>query len=74
LSKEGSVTTAVVSTDTYKPVLEATAKYIYIALPATGEVAQIDIADFSKIVKHKVSARPVKLAIQGFESNAGHND
>lgn len=74
LSKEGSVTKAVVSTDTYKPVLEATAKYIYIAMPATGEVAQIDIADFSKVVKHKVSARPVRLAIQGLESNAGHND
>ncbi|RZL16967.1 MAG: hypothetical protein EOO89_10310 [Pedobacter sp.] len=74
LSKEGNVTAAVVSTDTYKPVLEATAKYIYIAQPATGEVAQIDVADFSKVIKHKVSSRPVRLALTGFESNAGHND
>jgi hypothetical protein len=74
LSKEGSIIKAVASTDTYKPVLEASAKYIYIALPATGEVAQVDIADFSKVIKHKVSARPVRLALTGFESDASHNN
>jgi hypothetical protein len=74
LSKEGNVTAAVASTDTYKPVLEASAKYIYIALPATGEVAQISVTDFSKVLKHKVSSRPVRLALTGFESNAAHND
>lgn len=74
LVKEGSVIAAVTSTETYKPVLEATSRFAYIALPSTGEVAQIDLTDYSKVIKHKVSSRPVKLALFGFESNAGHND
>lgn len=74
LVKEGNVIAAVNPTDTYKPVLEATAKYAYVAVPASGEVHQINLLDFSKVVKHKVSSRPVKLALFGFESNAGHND
>jgi hypothetical protein len=72
--KEGGIINAVVSTDTYKPVLEASSKFIYIAQPTTGEVAQIDVTDFSKVIKHKVSSRPVRLTLTGFESNAGHND
>jgi len=74
LKKEGTIISAVTSTDTYKPVLEATAKYAYVAVPSTGEVQQIDLADFSKVTKHKVSSRPVRLALLGFESSAGHND
>lgn len=74
LIKEGSVTSPVASTDTYKPVLEASARYAYLAVPAGGEVLQIDVTDFSKVVKHKVSSRPVRLALSGFESSAGHND
>jgi hypothetical protein len=72
LTKEGSVMSAVTSTDTYKPVLEATRKYAYITMPALGEVHQIDLKDYSKIVKHAVSARPVRLALFGFESSAEH--
>jgi len=74
LTKEGTVMSAVNSTDTYKPVLEATAKYVYIAVPSAGEVQQIDIEDFSKVTKHKVSSRPVRLTLLGFENSAGHND
>jgi len=74
LKKEGTVMSAVNSTDTYKPVLEATAKYAYIAVPSAGEVQQIDIEDFSKVTKHKVSSRPVRLTLLGFENSAGHND
>ncbi|WP_316804259.1 hypothetical protein [Pedobacter nototheniae] len=74
LKKEGSILSAVNATDTYKPVLEATAKFAYVANPATGEVLQISLDDFSKVIKHKVSARPVKLTLFGFESNSGHND
>jgi hypothetical protein len=74
LVKEGTVISAVNSTDTYKPVLEATSKFAYIALPSSGEVAQIDLGDFSKVTKHKVSSRPVRLTLLGFETNAGHND
>lgn len=74
LTKEGNVIAAVTSTDTYKPVLEATSKYAYIALPASGEVAQIDLTNLANIVKHKVSAKPVKLALIGYESDASHNE
>ncbi len=74
LKKEGSVISAVQATDTYKPVLESTSSYAYIAVPALGEVHQIDLKDFGRIVKHKVTSRPVRLTLFGFESNAGHND
>ncbi|AZI26850.1 hypothetical protein EA772_16455 [Pedobacter sp. G11] len=73
LKKEGSVISATSSTDTYKPVLEATGKFAYIAMPALGEVHQINLSTFAVIAKHKVSAKPVRLAIFGFESDASHN-
>ncbi|TDH26960.1 hypothetical protein EXU57_09150 [Segetibacter sp. 3557_3] len=72
LTKEGNVITAVASSDTYKPVLEATARYAYIAMPASGEVHQVSLQDFNNITKHKVSSRPVRLTLFGFESSADH--
>lgn len=74
IKKEGNVIAAVNTTDTYKPVLEATTRYAYIAVPSLGEVHQISLSDFSQVVKHKVSAKPVRLTLLGFESSAGHND
>jgi len=74
LKKEGTVISAVASTDTYKPVLEATARFAYVAVPAAGEVHQINLQDFSKVIKHKVSSRPVRLTLLGFETSEGHND
>lgn len=72
LIKEGSVISAVASTDTYKPVLEATTKFAYIAVPSSGEVYQVELADFGKVTKHKVSSKPVRLTLFGFESSTGH--
>lgn len=72
LKKEGNVISAVPSADTYKPVLEASSKFAYIAMPSAGEVHQIKLDDFTQIVKHKVSARPVRLTLFGFESDASH--
>nr|WP_233166947.1 hypothetical protein [Pedobacter sp. ASV2] len=74
IKKEGQILPAVNATDTYKPVLEATAKFVYVANPTTGEVLQISLDDLNKVIKHKVSARPVKLTLFGFETNSGHND
>lgn len=74
LKKEGSIISAVATTDTYKPVLEATEKYAYVAVPASGEVHQISLKDFSNVTKHKVSSRPVRLTLLGFESSEGHAD
>lgn len=73
LKKEGNVISAVNAADTYKPVLEATAKYAYIAMPSSGEVHQVSLEDFSKVTKHKVSSRPVRLALLGFESSEEHD-
>jgi hypothetical protein len=64
----------VTSTDAFKPVLEATEKFAYVAVPASGEVHQISLEDLSKVTKHKVSSRPVRLTLMGFENNASHGD
>ena len=72
LKKEGAAINAVNNTDVYKPVLEATERFAYIAVPSSGEVHQVSLADFNKVVKHKVSARPVRLALFGFESSEEH--
>jgi len=72
LKKEGTVITSIAAADTYKPVLEATARFAYVAMPASGEVHQIDLTDFTKVIKHKVTARPVRLTLLGFESSAEH--
>ncbi|UKT64268.1 hypothetical protein [Pedobacter mucosus] len=74
LKKEGSIIGAVNTADTYKPVLEATDRYAYLATPTTGEIQQISLTDFSKVIKHKVSSRPVRLTLLGFETSAGHGD
>jgi hypothetical protein len=74
LIKEGAVISAVNTADTYKPVIEATTRYAYIAVPAAGEVQQISLKDFTKVIRHKVSSRPVRLSLLGFESSEGHND
>ena len=73
LKKEGSVIGATPSADAFKPVLEATQRYAYIAVPSLGEVHQIRSDDFSKVVKHKVSSRPVRLVVLGYETSASHD-
>jgi hypothetical protein len=72
LKKEGLAISPVAASDTFKPVLEATSKYAYIAMPSLGEVHQINLADFNDVVKHQVSAKPVRLTLLGFESNETH--
>ncbi|WP_443936793.1 hypothetical protein [Pedobacter sp. MW01-1-1] len=72
LKKEIAVIGAVASADTYKPILEATAQYGYIAMPTLGEVLQINLED-GDVVKHKVSANPVRMTLFGFEISETHN-
>lgn len=74
LKKEGSVIPATPTADTYKPILEASERFAYIAVPTLGEVHQIKLSDLSTVVKHKVTSRPVRLTLLGFESSAGHGD
>ncbi|KAA0989584.1 YncE family protein [Dyadobacter aurulentus] len=68
----GSVISAVAKDETQKPQLEATARYIYITQPKSGEILQISTQDLSKKQKIKVSATPYRLAILGLESSEGH--
>lgn len=72
LVKEMQVIGAVASADTYKPVLEATEHFAYIAMPTLGEVHQINLED-GDVIKHKVSANPVRLAVFGFENSETHD-
>jgi hypothetical protein len=72
LKTEGMVIGAVNASDAFKPVIEASSKYAYIAMPSLGEVHQINLADFSDVVKHKVSAKPVRLTLLGHETDESH--
>lgn len=72
LKKAGLAISPVNASDALKPVLEASSQYAYIAMPSLGEVHQINLADFSDVVKHKVSAKPVRLALLGHETNESH--
>ena len=72
LKKEGNIIPAISPDETIKPVLEATSKYIYLAMPAIGELHKINTSNFSDIKKIKVSAQPSKLTILGFQTNESH--
>jgi len=72
IKKEGNVISAVPSSEAFKPVIEGTSRYVYIALPSSGEVHQINMEDFSNVVKHKVSSRPVRMSLMGAETSEGH--
>ncbi|RNI28476.1 hypothetical protein EFA69_19845 [Rufibacter immobilis] len=72
LKKEGKIISPTAAAETLKPVLEATEKFAYIALPALGEVHQVSLADLTSVSKIKVSAQPTKLVILGFETSESH--
>ncbi|GAB2473279.1 hypothetical protein GCM10011375_26400 [Hymenobacter qilianensis] len=72
LKRENSVIPATPAADAYKPMLEATEKFAYIAVPSLGEVHQIKVSDLSTAAKHKVTSRPVRLTVLGHESDQGH--
>ncbi len=70
--KSGSVLVATAKDETQKPQIEATSRYLYITQPKSGEVLQVDIKDFTKKTKIKVSPTPYRLAILGIESSEAH--
>ena len=72
LKKSGSIVSAVAKDETQKPQLEATSQYLYVTQPKTGELLKIDIKDFTKVNKIKVSSTPYRLSILGVESNESH--
>lgn len=72
LIKSGNVIGATAKDETQKPQIEATSKYLYITQPKSGELLKVDVADFSKINKIKVSTTPYRLTILGIESSESH--
>lgn len=72
LIKSGMILSATDKGETQKPQIEATSKYLYVTQPKTGEIVQIEIANFSNTKKVKVSGTPYRLAIVGVESSAEH--
>lgn len=69
---QAKIMDAINSADTFKPVVEATTKYIYVVMPLAGELWQISTNDLGNIKKIPVSAKPSRLAILGYETNEGH--
>lgn len=72
LKKSAVILPATLKTETQKPQLEATAKYLYVTQPKSGEILQIPVSDLSSSKKIKVSATPYRLSILGIESSEDH--
>lgn len=72
LKKEAKLIPAANTADTFKPVLEATSKFIYVAVPSAGEVYQVSANDFTVKAKTKVTAQPSRLIILGHQSDESH--
>jgi hypothetical protein len=72
LKRQSSVIAATPAADAYKPVLEASGRFAYLAVPALGEVHQVRLDDLSTTAKYKVTARPVRLALLGIETSESH--
>ncbi len=61
-------------TETQKPQLVATKKYVYVTQPKSGEILQVEVANPTNITKIKTSAVPYRLTIVGMETSKGHDD
>ncbi len=72
LKKSGTLMAPVSKEEKQKPQVEATSRYLYITQPKSGELLQIDMADFSRVKKMKVSQTPYRLTVLGAESDEGH--
>jgi hypothetical protein len=69
---EQNITEATDKSSTQKPQMVMSNRYIYIALPKSGEIQKTRIAQPSKATKIKVSANPYRIAIIGHESDESH--
>lgn len=72
LKQEGKVITETLKTDTSKPFLVATARYVYVVNPKTKEINQINSNNFSDVKKINLSNTPSSIAIVGFENSVAH--
>lgn len=74
LKVKANVISKVERTETQKPQLVATKKYIYITQPKSGEILQVEVANPSNITKIKVGGTPYRLTVLGIETSKGHDD
>ncbi|MDQ6478297.1 hypothetical protein [Dyadobacter sp. LHD-138] len=72
LVKSGAVIGATAKDEKQKPQIEATSRFLYITQPKSGELLKVEVVDFSKINKIKVSATPYRLTVLGVESSESH--
>jgi hypothetical protein len=73
LLKEGKLlATPIARTETQKPTLVATKKFLYLTSPKTGEVEQFDATTLASVRKIKVTGTPYRLTVMGIESNEQH--
>ncbi len=72
LKNKASVLGATAKTETAKPQIEATAKYVYITSPQTGEIIQISALTLTNSTKIKVGGSPYRLVVLGDETSKGH--
>ncbi|MEZ0484561.1 hypothetical protein [Fibrella aquatica] len=72
LLTKGTILPATDRTDTQKPQLEGSTRYLYVTQPRTGELLQIETANLANVKRIKVSATPYRLTIMGVESSEDH--
>lgn len=70
LSKEGTLISAFKATDSYKPSLRATGRFLYITQPSSGELIRVKKDNFNNKTNYKVSSKPYKITIIGAELNS----
>jgi hypothetical protein len=74
LKTKANIISKIEKTETQKPQIEATQKYLYVVMPKLGEVHQIETKNLANITKIKVSGTPYRIAIMGMETSKGHDD
>lgn len=74
LKKSGNIIAATEKTETQKPTLVATKKYLYLTAPKSGEIVQAEVSNLSNIKKIKISATPYRMSIVGAEMNNKGNE
>ncbi|MFC5284740.1 hypothetical protein [Pedobacter alpinus] len=72
LKKDGKVFMETLKTETSKPFLAATERFIYLVDPKEGEINQISTTNFSDVKKIKVSEKPFSITILGYENSQAH--
>ena len=72
LMTKATILPATDKSETAKPQLEASTRYLYVTQPKTGELLQVETANLANVKRIKVSAKPYRLTVLGVESSEDH--